>query len=315
MRQQQGIALITILMMVALATILAATIANRQSQTADNTAYLMRQDQSLLYAKSAEAFFSEILQQDKENAGDIDHLQEIWAQPMPAFPVEEDGYISGRLKDESGKFNLNNLVKADGTVNPDAQAWFERLLVRVGLPAELSQAVIDWQDPDDLTIGAMGAESSYYQGLNQPHLTPNTRFFSIEELKQVRGFEGKKYQSIAPYVSALPAETKININTAPALVLASMDEKLDLNAVTDALQRKQSNMEYFNVTGDLWGLEPFDQISATNKAQVNPLLDIKSDFFKAEIEVRLSERKRQFTTYFKRDENQIYVYFRSLAPF
>ena len=98
MRQQQGIALITILMMVALATILAATIAKRQSQTADNTAYLMRQDQSLLYAKSAEAFFSEILQQDKENAGDIDHLQEIWAQPMPAFPVE-DGYISGRLKD------------------------------------------------------------------------------------------------------------------------------------------------------------------------------------------------------------------------
>ena len=159
MRQQQGIALITILMMVALATILAATIAKRQSQTADNTAYLMRQDQSLLYAKSAEAFFSEILQQDKENAGDIDHLQEIWAQPMPAFPVE-DGYISGRLKDESGKFNLNNLVKVDGTVNPDAQAWFERLLVRVGLPAELSQAVIDWQDPDDLTIGAMGAESS-----------------------------------------------------------------------------------------------------------------------------------------------------------
>ena len=88
---------------------------------------------------------------------------------------------------------------------------------------------------------------------------------------------------IAPYVSALPAETKININTAPALVLASMDEKLDLNAVTDALQRKQSNMEYFNVTGDLWGLEPFDQISATNKAQVNPLLDIKSDFLKLKL--------------------------------
>jgi len=191
MRQQQGIALITILMMVALATILAATIAKRQSQTADNTAYLMRQDQSLLYAKSAEAFFSEILQQDKENAGDIDHLQEIWAQPMPAFPVE-DGYISGHLKDESGKFNLNNLVKADGTVNPDAQAWFERLLVRVGLPAELSQPVIDWQDPDDLTIGAMGAESSYYQGLNQPHLTPNTRIFFFKELNRKRGLKEAK---------------------------------------------------------------------------------------------------------------------------
>ena len=48
---QRGIALLTILVMVALATILAATIAKRQTNTAENTGYLMRQDQSLLYAK------------------------------------------------------------------------------------------------------------------------------------------------------------------------------------------------------------------------------------------------------------------------
>lgn len=56
-QSQHGVALLTILVMVALATILAATIAKRQSNTAENTGYLMRQDQSLLYAKSAEAFF------------------------------------------------------------------------------------------------------------------------------------------------------------------------------------------------------------------------------------------------------------------
>ena len=56
-KQQKGIALITILVMVALATILAATIAKRQAATAESTAYLMRQNQSLMYAKSAEAFF------------------------------------------------------------------------------------------------------------------------------------------------------------------------------------------------------------------------------------------------------------------
>ena len=68
MKQQQGIALITILVMVALATILAATIAKRQANTAENTAYLMRQNQSLLYAKSAEVFFSELLVDDANNA-------------------------------------------------------------------------------------------------------------------------------------------------------------------------------------------------------------------------------------------------------
>lgn len=57
MNKQKGIALITILVMVALATILAATIGQRQKFTADNTAYLMRQNQSLWYAKSAETFF------------------------------------------------------------------------------------------------------------------------------------------------------------------------------------------------------------------------------------------------------------------
>lgn len=101
MKQQQGIALITILMMVVLATILAATIAKRQAYTAESTAYLMRQNQSLLYAKSAEAFFAELLKDDAENAAEVDHLQENWAQPMPAFPVE-DGFVAGVLSDESG---------------------------------------------------------------------------------------------------------------------------------------------------------------------------------------------------------------------
>ncbi len=84
---------------------------------------------------------------------------------MPPFPIE-DGAVSGRLLDESGKFNLNNLTTNEGKVNEAAKNWFERLLVRVGLPAELSQAVIDWQDPDDEPSGPMGAESNYYEGLD-----------------------------------------------------------------------------------------------------------------------------------------------------
>ncbi|MCG5492938.1 general secretion pathway protein GspK, partial [Klebsiella variicola] len=81
-----------------------------------------------LYAKSAEAFFSELLVQDAQNAAEADHPAEIWAQPMPPFPVE-DGFVSGVLKDESGKFNLNNLVDAQDKVDENAKAWFEQLLV------------------------------------------------------------------------------------------------------------------------------------------------------------------------------------------
>ena len=311
---QRGIALLTILVMVALATILAATIAKRQTNTAENTGYLMRQDQSLLYAKSAEAFFSELLIQDSDNGSSIDHLQENWAKPMPAFPVE-DGFISGRLLDESGKFNLNNLLKADGSVDDSARRWFEKLLQRVGLPAELSQAVIDWQDADDETTGAMGAESNYYQGLDPSYLASNTRFHQVEELKLVRGFEGKNYDLIAPYVTALPEATKINMNTAAPLLLASIDPKLDVKTLEQELKAKQAEFTYFNSVEDLWKLNAFSGIEPQNKTDAAAWLDSKSNYFTAQIEVVLSERKRQFSSAMMRKDKQVTVYSRSLAPF
>ncbi|NNH27158.1 type II secretion system minor pseudopilin GspK [Acinetobacter terrestris] len=315
MKQEQGIALITILVMVALATILAATIAKRQANTAENTAYLMRQNQSLLYAKSAEAFFSELLVDDAENAGDIDHLQENWAKPMPAFPVE-DGFVSGTLQDESGKFNLNSLVNNDGTTNAQAKAWFEKLLVRVGLPEKLSEAVIDWQDADDETMGAMGAEASYYQGLPQGYLAPNSKFHNVEELKLIRGFEGQKYLQIADYVSAAPTlDTKVNINTAPAILLASLDPKLDVNTVQQVLQQRQAKLEYFSNINDLWAIEPFTQVNPDIRNEVNELLGVQSSYFKAKIEVLLSERKRQFSSDLVRKDKIVYVAYRSMAPF
>lgn len=311
---EQGIALLTILIMVALATILAATIAKRQSNTAENTGYLMRQNQSLLYAKSAEAFFSELLIQDSENAGNLDHLQESWAKPIPSFLVE-DGAVSGRLIDDSGKFNLNNLVKPDGKVDDSARRWFEKLLVRVGLPAELSQAVIDWQDVDDETSGAMGAESSIYQGMEPAYLASNTKFHNVEELKLVRGFEGKKIDLIRPYVSALPEPTKININTAPALLLASIDPKVDMKAVEQEIKANQANLTYFNNLDDLWKLNAFSGIDEQSKTDAGSLMDVKSNYFTAQIDVLLSERKRQFTSSMARKDNHVIVYSRSLAPF
>ncbi|QIO08627.1 type II secretion system minor pseudopilin GspK [Acinetobacter lanii] len=314
-RQQHGIALITILMMVALATIIAATIAKHQANTQDSTAYLMRQNQALYYAKSAEAFFEEILAEDAESSASADYLQETWAKPMPGFPID-GGMVSGQIFDESGKFNLNTLLKSDGTPNTDAQAYFERLLKRVGLSPELSQAVIDWQDPDDLTIGAMGAESNYYGSLPKGYMAANQPFHSAEELKQVRGFEGAQYDLIAPYITAIPSiNSKINVNTAPALVLAALDERLNLQAVQEAVNAKQGKLEYFASINDVWELAPFNQINANNKNLASQIFDVKSTFFKAQIEVILSERKRQFTSYLMREDNKVYVYSRSLAPF
>ncbi len=315
MRFQRGIALITILVMVALATILAATIAKHQRNTAESTAYLIRQNQALLYAKSAEAFFAELLVDDAQNAADVDHLQETWAKPMPAFPVE-DGFVLGRLEDQSGKFNLNGLLKSDGTVNEAAKLWFEKLLERVGLPAQLSEAVIDWQDENDEVGGSMGAESTYYQSLAQGYLPANRPFYNIEQLKLVRGFEGRNYQLIAPYVSALSSNAlKVNINTAPALVLASIDPKLDISAIQNMQKQQQASLKHFSNVSELWEIDPFNQIEEVQRAAVNDFLGVQSNYFKVRIDVMLNERKRQFSSDLVRKEQTVYVAYRSMAPF
>jgi len=146
-------------------------------------------------------------------------------------------------------------------------------------------------------------------------LASNTKFHRIEELKLVRGFEGKKYDLIAPYISALPENTKVNINTASPLVLASIDQKLDLGTIEKELQSRQQNLKFFQNIDELWQLNAFSAVDTQKKTEVNSLLDVKSSFFQAQIEVVLNNRKRQFTSALMRSDKQIYVYSRNMAPF
>lgn len=146
-------------------------------------------------------------------------------------------------------------------------------------------------------------------------MASNAKFHRIEELKLVRGFEGKKYDLIAPYISALPENTKVNVNTASPLVLASIDQKLDLGTIEKELQLRQQNLKFFQNIDELWQLNAFSAVDAQKKTEVNSLLDVKSNFFQAQIEVVLNNRKRQFTSALMRSDKQVYVYSRNIVPF
>jgi general secretion pathway protein K len=314
MKKQHGVALITILVMVALATILAAGIARQQALSQENTAYLMRQNQALLYAKSAEAFFIELLQDDARTSADVDHALEVWAQPMPAFPVE-NGTIQGQLQDESGKFNLNSLLKEDGSVNEVNKLCFERLLKQLGLSTQLSEAVIDWQDVDDLPVGSMGAESNFYAAKKNPYFAANTLFHDIAELKQVRGFEGENYQKIAPYIAALPdVKSTININMAPAIVLASLADTLDATRIQDELDAQKKRFEFFEQAEQLWELNAFQAVTQEQRSSVATLLSVKTEYFSAHIEANIDGRKRMLNSRLVRDKETVRVISRNLLP-
>ncbi|MCP4699237.1 MAG: type II secretion system minor pseudopilin GspK, partial [Gammaproteobacteria bacterium] len=144
-RRQKGIALITALLIVALATISAAAMVSRQQIDIRRTSNVLNLDQAYLYALGAEEWARRILIRDRNNSK-IDHLSEDWAIRLPPTMVEGGG-VSGHLQDLQGRFNLNNLVE-NGKAVPAEIKRFQRLLAALDLPVELAQAVTDWIDAD-----------------------------------------------------------------------------------------------------------------------------------------------------------------------
>jgi len=102
---------------------------------------------------------------------------------------------------------------------------------------------------------------------------------------------------------------------APALLLASLDPKLDVKSVQQVLQQRQSNLEYFANVNDLWAIEPFNQVSGDVRGEASNLLGVKSEYFKAKIEAQLGGRKRQFSSDLVRKDKSVYIASRSMAPF
>ena len=148
---QRGVALITAIVMVALATILAVRLAKEGALDQRRTAATLVLEQARQYAMGAEAWATEILRDDATR-NDQDDFGEDWAKPVPPLPIE-GGTLSGQMEDMQGRFNINTLVKADGTADPAAVETFERLLERLHLDVKWARMLADWLDADTVQIG------------------------------------------------------------------------------------------------------------------------------------------------------------------
>lgn len=119
----------------------------------------------------------------------------------------------------------------------------------------------------------MGAESSYYLGLQNGYSPSNQKFYNIEELKQVRGFKGNNYKLIEPYITAQPnVETQVNVNTASGLLLASLSTQLDPVAIQGELDRRKQNLQYFGSVNELWSLDSMKSIDNESKIYLHHYL-------------------------------------------
>ena len=220
--RQRGVALITAVLMVALATILAVNVAFRGMLDQRRSATIFARDQGYEIALGAEAWAADFLKKDRQDS-QTDHFGEVWARPLPPLPID-GGTVEGRLEDLQGRFNLNNLIFADGTPNEKAIKQLERILAMVEVEPTWATMIADWIDADVQPGFPDGAEDPVYTGMDPPHLTANMPITRVSELMSLPEFGPERFRKLQPYVSALPVGTKINVCTAPGIVIDSLFE-------------------------------------------------------------------------------------------
>lgn len=220
--KQRGVALLTAILLVALGTILATGIAFQNAMSARRGSATFAFDQSLIVAEAAEALAAYALRQDTREAANFDHGGESWAQPFGPVEVVPGVALEGRIDDLQGRFNINSLVDGQGVKVPIAVAQFQRLLEMVGLESKWANLLVDWIDRDTNPELVDGAEDNVYTGLDPPYRPPNRPVTSTTELLALPDFGRERFLKIAPYITALPQDAKVNLCTASEILLDSL---------------------------------------------------------------------------------------------
>ncbi len=247
-RQQRGVAIITALLIVAIAVTISVTISTRLQLDIRRTGNMIMLDQARLYVLAAEKWSQRILEEDrKDNA--IDTLEENWAIALPPIPVE-GGSIQGTLTDLSACLNINSLLDNKGAVDPVVEKRLSRLFANAGLKESPTQAIIDWLDKDLTTTNPNGAEDGYYLNLATPYRVANASMESLSELRLVKGFEDSKTffkvrENLCAY-STIGGANSVNINTASKEVLKSLATKLT-DQIADDIIEQRSNTPFENL--------------------------------------------------------------------
>ncbi len=239
--RQRGVALITAMLIFALLGSLALSLTWDNQLDMRRTMALLFYEEGVQAALGAESWVQGILRQDLEDS-DTDHLGEIWAIEMPALPLVSDtiqGEVFGAVEDLQGRFNVNNLVDQNGDVDVESVEQFGRLLAALSLDPRFAGIAADWLDADREASFPDGAEDPIYTGMTPPYRTANQSLTNATELAALEGMDKASFDTLLPHIIALPGRTAVNVNTATAAVLQSLDENISSADVERLLAERQ----------------------------------------------------------------------------
>jgi general secretion pathway protein K len=159
-----------------------------------------------------------------EGGVDVATMRLINADPLLRWVPDNRVYkfnvdkarIEIRVVDESGKVDIN--VAGSDVINP--------LLRAVGVDAlqaqNITSAIVDWRDPDDLLTLPGGAEDPQYASAERPYGAKDGAFQTISELQQVLGVTPELYAKLQPLITIYSGLARPSASYASPEVLAAL---------------------------------------------------------------------------------------------
>jgi general secretion pathway protein K len=224
---QTGAAIILAMLAVALAASVAASVLANFGHSLERASGRHDQNQARLLARGAVDWARNVLADDMQRTS-VDHLKEAWAIRIPPTPVGE-GEVGGEILDRSGLFNINNLL-SDGKPDRARLEQFGRLLVAIGISSADASALVHAVETAIARQNLVASQASGQSDNGTAAASPAWPLADIGELRATSGFDDALLNRLRPFVTALPAPSRINVNTATPEVLAALVSGLDLNA-------------------------------------------------------------------------------------
>ena len=242
--RERGAAVVSALIVVAIAAALSASLFQRQTAAVRR----MENEQSRVQALALLAGgldWARMAVREHARREATTRNDQVWATPILDTRIEQPGdervaVFSGFLQDEQGKYNLYNLAR-NGVPQPAEEKVLRRLLALLGLPDTLAPRLAEALAEAQAPAASQGPQAA------PPAAAPLPR--GVDELAARLDLEPAVRAQLRRTATLLPAQTTVNVNTAPPEVIAALVPGLSL-AQARALAGERDRGNWFNNGGD-----------------------------------------------------------------
>jgi general secretion pathway protein K len=289
--RQSGAALLLAMLTVALVATLASAALWQQWRAIEVEGAERSRVQATWILQGALDWARLILAEDGRKGGS-DNLTEPWSIPLEPARLStflaadrsdalladqsSSAFLSGQMVDLQSRLNVRNLIVADKVHGPTRDA-FVRLFNALNLPRQELDAMVS-----TLLLAQQAGNASQGPAVQAP-LMPQV----LEQLVWL-GLSPGSIVQLRPYVTVLPEFTKVNLNTAPTVVLRAVVSDLDMAGAQQLVQKRDNKpwdtLDEFNSAAGLTAKPPdaemvaiqtrFFEVRGTLELEGQPLHEI-----------------------------------------